>query len=139
MQSLFGLMDTKAIENPIKCGEVILPFYEGHYYVSFSNGSSSNDMVNIKTFKIKILLLYFQETICQYFPSWPQELFPYHHHHYNVTQGVHLTTKAMEAKVMVYNVSLIININVNRVLCTNQSTSTFTRRSECGTHCLRLN
>ena len=47
-------MDTQPIENPIKSGEMVLPFYEGHYYVAFSNGRSSNEMVTILLVKIKI-------------------------------------------------------------------------------------
>ena len=47
-------MDTQAIQAPIKSGEMTLPFYEGHYYVAYTNSSFTNKEVTI--FKTKYYL-----------------------------------------------------------------------------------
>ena len=47
IQSLFGLMDTQPIQSPIKSGEMTLPYYEGHYYVAYTNGNFTKKEVTI--------------------------------------------------------------------------------------------
>ena len=42
-------MDTQPITTPIKSGEMVLPYYEGHYYVSYRNGNSDKEEVIIKS------------------------------------------------------------------------------------------
>ena len=127
MQSLFGLMDTQPIQAPIKSGEVTLPFYEGHYYVAYTNSSFTNKEVTILKRKEDLYLYCLSKDVtCEYYSSWPYHLFHYHNHHYTITCGTYLTTKPVQDKVTLYTMEVLYlhMLNINRVLSTNQRRST---------------
>ena len=39
-------MSSQVIQKPIKSGEMILPYYEGHYYVAYDVSSLNEGVIN---------------------------------------------------------------------------------------------